>query len=716
MWSGLGLGSEPRQNRLGAFMASDGSTPALIANFKDNSYYLPDLGPELVTNGTFDTDTTGWTQLFGTVSWSAGGLRATSASGNNGRAQQTLSLTPGKTYAISYNVTALSGATGGQVYVTPQSNSTSQAIASDQTNGTGLKNFYFTAVTSTMYVILLTSSASSGDYAEFDNVSVREVLLGDVGPELITNGNFASGTGWTLNQPGTSTATISGGTLNLTGDGVNAASADQSFTTEVGATYTVVYQLVVGTAASILVGTSQGGQQVYTFTNSANGWATNSFVATATTTWVRFQRIGAVLTQIDNVSIRKWTARPTLRSATFSEMFTYTASSTVARTYIDASGVMRNDLAANQPRFTWGNGKRQLLLENATWNYAPNGDCAGAVVGTPGTRPTNWQPFASVVGVTQSITGAGVNGQGIPYIEITYAGTAGASGSLIMDPMIPLAVAGVSGQTWTYSLYAAVVSGEITPSRSFNFGIVERSGAGTALVLDYGSISLTPSAVLTRYTKTRTLNNASTTNVQGVFRIDNLQIGDVVNIVIRVGAVQLEQNQAATSYIPTSGSAVNRAIETCQFSALALAVIGRPAISGAVQAQGYRAGTSVTDVPVYWGNSGSRWFAGSRAATTARSSDGSTTVDVTPMASYPTVPFRHAFTFNSSGSRIAINNTISSAAATLTTATMTRTLSYIGRAETTSGPVPGDGYYDNAVLYPTRISDAATQALGVVMS
>lgn len=60
------------------------------------------------------------------------------------------------------------------------------------------------------------------------------------------------------------------------------------------------------------------------------------------------------------------------RAASFAELIAFTCSSGPARSYLDAQGVMRADLAADQPRFDWTNGRRQLALNGASANLLLN--------------------------------------------------------------------------------------------------------------------------------------------------------------------------------------------------------------------------------------------------------------------------------------------------------------------------------------------------------
>ncbi|MBA4271356.1 MAG: hypothetical protein C0447_18380 [Methylobacterium sp.] len=60
------------------------------------------------------------------------------------------------------------------------------------------------------------------------------------------------------------------------------------------------------------------------------------------------------------------------RAASFAELIAFTCSSGSARSYLDAQGLLRADLAADQPRFDWTNGRRQLALNGASANLLLN--------------------------------------------------------------------------------------------------------------------------------------------------------------------------------------------------------------------------------------------------------------------------------------------------------------------------------------------------------
>jgi hypothetical protein len=121
------------------------------------------------------------------------------------------------------------------------------------------------------------------------------------GSELLVAGS------WSLSiNGGTGTATESpSGTLNLTGDATNPATADQSFSTVVGTVYRIGATVATNTA-SLSVGTTQGGTDNFTAT-VATGTPTATamtFVATATTTWVRFFKTQAAATVVSAISCK----------------------------------------------------------------------------------------------------------------------------------------------------------------------------------------------------------------------------------------------------------------------------------------------------------------------------------------------------------------------------------------------------------------------------
>jgi len=133
------------------------------------------IGSELVTNGTFDTDTTGWTGALGaTLSIVSGALRVTEdgSDGSTSRAYQAITTEVGKVYRVSVDYVGGTGGSG-EVYINTSTNF-GGAIVSDTTIVAGTTStLSFVATATTTYILLGAGPAS--EYNDYDNVSVREI-------------------------------------------------------------------------------------------------------------------------------------------------------------------------------------------------------------------------------------------------------------------------------------------------------------------------------------------------------------------------------------------------------------------------------------------------------------------------------------------------------------------------------------------------------------
>ena len=118
-------------------------------------------GSELVTNGTFDTDTD-WSK--GT-NWTISGGQASHASGSSGSIKQTVTTVANKTYVLTCEVVSSSGAVV-LIGVANEGFSYTQAPAGD----TGVFSFTFTAPDTTSQVEIYQASGGS---CTLDNISVR---------------------------------------------------------------------------------------------------------------------------------------------------------------------------------------------------------------------------------------------------------------------------------------------------------------------------------------------------------------------------------------------------------------------------------------------------------------------------------------------------------------------------------------------------------------
>ena len=126
-------------------------------------------GSELITNGTFDTNTTGWTAgNSATLSVDSGRLKVTNGTSSAGYAYQEITVEVGKRYTV--NLEGITGTSASNIRIGTSAN------AADYGNkiGSGLANISLTATSTTLYVTLKPNSNTNGNNAFFDNVVVKQ--------------------------------------------------------------------------------------------------------------------------------------------------------------------------------------------------------------------------------------------------------------------------------------------------------------------------------------------------------------------------------------------------------------------------------------------------------------------------------------------------------------------------------------------------------------
>lgn len=300
---------------------------------------------ELVPNGTFTTDISGWGALnAATIAWdstSGGRISITPLNGNAYGAAQInpTNLVAGRTYVLTFDVTS-AAATSVQV------NSQTVAAAAVR-SGTGFQ-FLFTATTTAMTLNLIVNS-STGVVGYFDNVSIKpftavssaanvvqEAYNADYDPgtgalrvagwvlvpttlptssfpeatgvELTTNGTFDVDASWTKSSQGTGTApTISGGFLNLPcTDLSNYGYASQSFAVTIGKVYRVTVTAGAGGNVQLRVGNSANNAAAATLTINASSSASMFFAATASPQFFTLEgvSVGATST-VDSITVKE---------------------------------------------------------------------------------------------------------------------------------------------------------------------------------------------------------------------------------------------------------------------------------------------------------------------------------------------------------------------------------------------------------------------------
>ena len=135
------------------------------------------IGPELVTNGTFDTDTTGWTgynyqgHSF-TISSVSGQLNVSNdpVNGGNAAAYQLITTAAGKVYRITFDWVSGPGDLRAR-----NTSVTGTTLAQSITTGAGPYELVFVAQSSQTAVVVSNNAVTAGLTSVADNISVREI-------------------------------------------------------------------------------------------------------------------------------------------------------------------------------------------------------------------------------------------------------------------------------------------------------------------------------------------------------------------------------------------------------------------------------------------------------------------------------------------------------------------------------------------------------------
>jgi hypothetical protein len=172
-------------------------------------------GPELVTNGSFDSDVSGWTATGVIERTRLGRLRLYGASLTPDRyIHQTLTTVSGKTYLVTVDLREESGGSSRGLVRVGTSGANSTDLLSSSYFGEGSQTFTFIATGTSSTLTLFWDDSGTSDYSEWDNVSVREMPAIKWGPHnlltysedpssSLTSTNDAS---WTTNNTLTATA------------------------------------------------------------------------------------------------------------------------------------------------------------------------------------------------------------------------------------------------------------------------------------------------------------------------------------------------------------------------------------------------------------------------------------------------------------------------------------------------------------------------------
>lgn len=209
------------------------------------------------------------------------------------------------------------------------------------------------------------------------------------------------------------------------------------------------------------------------------------------------------------------------------------------------------EFAAGAPRWVdWPGGTnraRALLLGGQRTNSLRNPRAEGAVAGTPGTAPTFWT-LSSGQGINSSVVGSGVEA-GRPYVDVRWSGTATGTGSVRPTFDAAATVAALTGQTWTGSLFIALVGGSLAGTTG-NIGLrmEELSSGGTVLVAA-PLTAMVPTGAAQRFTVSRAFADPGTAFTRLALQFSAASTGSVIDFTLRLSAPQLEQGGFASAPI-----------------------------------------------------------------------------------------------------------------------------------------------------------------------
>jgi hypothetical protein len=147
------------------------------------------VGTELVTNGTFDTDISGWTAGSGaTIVWDAGTIKVSHTTAAYSQARQSFTTVVGKKYTVQATSSNHTGSGTRRIYVGNIAGS--QATLRVEASTEGVKVGTFTATAATTYVSLANEDYSNVS-TNWDNVSIR---LAEADRSVNNNGLQVNGT------------------------------------------------------------------------------------------------------------------------------------------------------------------------------------------------------------------------------------------------------------------------------------------------------------------------------------------------------------------------------------------------------------------------------------------------------------------------------------------------------------------------------------------
>ena len=233
---------------------------------------------------------------------------------------------------------------------------------------------------------------------------------------------------------------------------------------------------------------------------------------------------------------------------------TWTRNSTANRTQSNGN---IGSVGANVPRLSYMYGScPSALLEPQRTNSIRNSTMVGAVSGSPGTLPTNYQAPSTFVGLAREVVGISTE-NGLNYIDVRYSGTATSSSTLNIEFEQPSAIVASNGQFWSLSYYLRLMNGT---SPSLRMTMNERTSAGVSI--KFANQNITIDNTLQRYIFSRALDGGATVGLVRVFLDLVIVSGTTYDFTIRIAQPQMELGAYATTPIFTTGTSATRIADT----------------------------------------------------------------------------------------------------------------------------------------------------------
>lgn len=387
----------------------------------------------------------------------------------------------------------------------------------------------------------------------------------------------------------------------------------------------------------------------------------------------------------------------TKRACSFAEWCSVSAPGSVLRSYVDANGQWRSDLAANLPRFDWSHGRRQLALNGLSANLVPNSLGAGAAAGSPGVLPAGW--FVQAAGLSISVVGSGAE-DGLPFVDLRYQGV----GTTNFGVASFGSVTGIAPATaHTVSAHLRLVGGSASgiqlSSLRFRYGL---AGGGSTDVA--ASFLLADDALQRSRVAVSDIVAAAANGNGSVFVQFNWVVGTPLDFTLRVALPQLEAAPFASPAIPTAGTSVTRPAESAALSVAVATLLQRPAASVVIRGQ-----SMLRARGILLGLAGQVALLRSSAARTEVASDGTAALLSGSGSNFATSSWAVGLSFDATGRSLVRDGADPSSDANAPPPE--RGSAWLGRSA--DGQNVGDGSYDWIGIAPSRLPNARLMQLCV---